>query len=96
MHIAGEGVVESICFGGGEVCQCAKTKRCNGQVASRQLKDLCLNELPADCSNTNFRSSANSTVHPNYGEISQNGYKSKTASELFCSFTGTVIKDHYI
>lgn len=61
MHVAGEVITESICFGsggGGEVCRCAKTKRCNGQVALRQLKDLCPDELPADCSNTNFKSSA--------------------------------------
>lgn len=61
MRVAGEVVVESICFGGGgggEVCRCAKTKRCDGQVALRQQKDLCPNELPADCRNTTFRSSA--------------------------------------
>lgn len=61
VYIAGEAVVESICFGsggGGEVCHCAKTKRRNGQVALRQQKDLCPNELAADCSNTTFRSSA--------------------------------------
>lgn len=49
MHIAGEVIVESICFGGGgEACRCAKTKSYNGQVAVRQLKDLRSNELPAD------------------------------------------------
>lgn len=47
MHIAGEVVAESICFGGGggsEARCCAKTQRCNGQVALRQQKDLCPNE----------------------------------------------------
>lgn len=61
VNIAGEVIVESICFGrggGGEVCRCTKTKRCNGQVTLSQQKDLCPNEVPADCSNTTFRSSA--------------------------------------
>lgn len=33
VNIAGEVIVESICLGrggGGEVCRCTKTKRCNG------------------------------------------------------------------
>lgn len=48
MHIAGEVIVESICFGGGEACQCAKTKGYNGQLALRQLEDLRSNEVSAD------------------------------------------------